>query len=204
MKLRTLIAAAVTTLAIAVTPSAASAHAALADSNPKDGATLTALPDQVTISLNEPVRDPAQIAVLDESGTRVNSKTVTVADKTASSQILDQPAPGKYTMSYRVVSADGHSVTGTINFAIEAPTPPTPTAAAPPATSTSPDDVLPDTAPSPTPSDEDLDTTSADNGDDSRTLEIVIAVGVLAILVIAGATLFIRGGRNTSDPSDQD
>lgn len=204
MKLRALIATAVTTLAIAVTPSAASAHAALADSNPKDGATLTALPDQVTISLNEPVRDPAQIAVLDTGGTRVNSETVAVANKTATSQILEQPGPGKYTMSYRVVSADGHPVTGTIAFTIDSPRPSTPTAVSPPTAATSPEVAIPNGDSSPAPSTADLEATSADSGDDSRTLEIVLAVGVLAILLIAGTTLFIRGGRNTSDPSHQD
>lgn len=201
MNTRAVIATAMTALAIMITPTAASAHAALADSNPRDGATLTALPDRVTISLNEPVRDPAQIVVLDADDNRLNRKTVEVADKTASSQILNQPGPGKYTMSYRVVSTDGHPVTGTIAFTIKAPTPTEPATASPTA---SPEAAIPTDASSPRPSTSGVDTTSADSGDDSRALEIALAAGVLTILLIAVTTLFIRGGRNSSDQSRQD
>lgn len=191
MKLRHIFATISLTVFAALVPSAASSHAALSDSIPKDGAVLTELPQQVTVSLNERVREPAQLAVINADGNRINSKTVTVADNTASSQIVNRPGSGDYTMSYRVVSADGHPVTGTIKFTVEAPTSPSPSD---PDTST---ETSPSPVPSPTPTiSPDLEASSTD----SPTTSAVVAVVLLALLVIAVVVLFTRGPRDEESP----
>lgn len=191
MKLRHLFATISLTALAALIPSAAAAHAALSDSIPKDGAVLTELPQKVTVSLTEAVREPAQVVVINADGNRINSKTVTVSDNTASSQIVNQSGSGDYTISYRVVSVDGHPVTGTIEFTVEAPTSPPP---ASPGTSTETNSA---SVPSPTPTiSPDLEAGSTD----SPTTSIVVAVVVLALLIIVVVVLFIRGPSDEESP----
>lgn len=96
----------------------ASAHAAVVDSNPVDGAKVTAIPAQFEIRLNEKVKPPAYLVVTDEQGRRFNSQQVTVDDKTVTSAAVATGAVGTLTMAYRIVSSDGHPVSGKITFEV--------------------------------------------------------------------------------------
>ena len=101
-----------------VSPMAASfAHADLTTTNPIDGSELAAAPMFVELNFSESLLpDTVEIAVTTEgfgliSGTTfsTNGGTVTVP--------WDQSLPGgEYQVAYRVVSNDGHPVTGTITF----------------------------------------------------------------------------------------
>lgn len=131
---------AVVLAAITVTlwASPATAHAALESSNPRDGQTLTELPQQVAITLNEPAKKPSYIAVLAPDGTRANSEDVVITGQTVASQVTAAAQSGTYTMSYRVISTDGHVVTGTFKFDVGPATTPSETASPAPGTSTPP------------------------------------------------------------------
>ena len=98
---------------LAVTP--ASAHAHLVRAVPADGATVTTAPARVRLVFDENMRSPAALAVTGPSGTRVDHGQAQVSDNTASVRV-EVMAAGRYTVAFRVVSADGHPVAAQTSF----------------------------------------------------------------------------------------
>ncbi|MFC4333969.1 copper resistance CopC family protein [Salininema proteolyticum] len=97
---------------------AASAHAALLETSPEDGAALDAAPETVTFTFNEDLDpDNSQVGASGPDG------DLDLAEPSVDGNTLTQPmtytAPGEYTVSYRVLSEDGHNVSGTIAFEAE-------------------------------------------------------------------------------------
>ncbi len=95
----------------------ASAHADLTGTSPVDGAVLESEPESLTLSFNSRILDGmAEIAVtnsLDELVTGV------VAESASTTVTALWPAdlPGDtYVVAYRIVSEDGHPITGTFSF----------------------------------------------------------------------------------------
>lgn len=98
---------------------AASAHAVVVSSQPSDGERLATAPNAVTLQFNEAVRsDLAGLKVLDANGTRVDVGTDRVVGDALTVAVQPDLSDGTYIASYRVVSADGHPVKGSIVFAI--------------------------------------------------------------------------------------
>jgi methionine-rich copper-binding protein CopC len=93
----------------------ASAHAHLVRAVPGDGATVTTAPGRVRLVFDENVRTPAALVVTGPSGTRVEQGQVQVLDNTASVRVHVMAA-GRYTVAFRVVSADGHPVSAQTSF----------------------------------------------------------------------------------------
>ncbi|WP_370375502.1 copper resistance protein CopC [Micromonospora sp. HM5-17] len=115
-------------LALLLGPAApASAHAVLVSSSPVADSVLTTAPTEVVLTFSETVREvPDKIRVIGPDGARVdrgdpvfNGAVVTVP--------VDPGGPrGTYLVSYRVVSADSHPVSGAYTYSVGAPsTPPT-------------------------------------------------------------------------------
>jgi methionine-rich copper-binding protein CopC len=96
----------------------AEAHASLISSSPEDGASITQLPASVTFTFDEDMAQPAFVAVTAPDGTSTLDGDPVVAGATVSQDITTVEEQGIYSMSYRVVSADGHPVTGTITFTV--------------------------------------------------------------------------------------
>lgn len=103
----------------------ASAHAVLTGSDPREGTVLKTAPKQVTVSFNESV-------ALAEDSVRVldpDSRPVTAGDPehadgeadTARVPLTGGLKEGTYTVSWRVLSADSHAVSGAFTFSIGAP-----------------------------------------------------------------------------------
>lgn len=103
------------TLVLGVGP--ASAHAGLAGSDPEDGASLQSLPSTISFSFTENIGNTF-VAVTAPDGTPVQASEVSTVDHTVSTDLTDPDQRGVYTASYRVVSADGHPVAGSITFII--------------------------------------------------------------------------------------
>ena len=112
----------VAVLALVTAP--ASAHAALSSTTPQQGSQLTAPPGDVTLVFTEEVGLSARsVQVADARGRRVgtggpqhvggDSRTVRVA--------LPGLGKGSYTVTWRVVSVDGHPVSGTFAFGVGVP-----------------------------------------------------------------------------------
>jgi copper transport protein len=96
-------------------PSTALAHASLLASNPADGAALATAPATLTLSFNEPV-EPIAIRIVDGQGT---ASEVTQIRRDGANLILTPSAAldkGAHVVSWRVVSADGHPVGGSLTF----------------------------------------------------------------------------------------
>lgn len=111
------------------------AHNVLTGSDPKDGATLAAMPGRVTFTFDQPVRpDFARIAVTGPDGARYEQGEVGVQGTTVFIGVRSPAPPGAYSIGYRIVSNDGHPVTGTVNVTVtgdgSTAAPPSPTAPA--------------------------------------------------------------------------
>lgn len=113
----------VATVVVLAAPSPVLARAELQSSDPTSGASLSTLPKTVSITLSDPVgRDPV-LRVLDSSGTQVDDGEVTVAGRRVLVDVRPAtdtgPVAGAYRIIYRVVSADGHPVTGEVPFSVK-------------------------------------------------------------------------------------
>jgi methionine-rich copper-binding protein CopC len=98
---------------LAATP--ASAHAHLVRAVPGDGATVTTAPKRVRLVFDENVRAPAALVVTGPSGMRVDHGQADVLDNTAGVRV-EVTMAGRYTVAFRVVSADGHPVSAQTSF----------------------------------------------------------------------------------------
>ncbi len=177
----------------ALAPSAA-AHSELVSSDPADGASLDAPPTSVSFTFNEPLMpDFVRIIATDPSGQTGDLPLSSVEGPTAT---IDWPADapaGEWTVSYRVVSQDGHPIEGGITFTYAATSPtaspstsspsPTPTSAAP--TSAAPTSAAPSPSTSPT-----ADTTAGTSG-------VLIAALAVGAIVIVGVVVALVARRRT-------
>ena len=129
---RTVAILAVSTAMWAIGATTASAHSGLESSNPADGSVITEAPAAITLTFNEGLlADANSVSINAADGTNVVSANV---QPNGSSVELPWPADlpaGDYQAAFRVVSADGHPVTGAISFTYA----PAETAAAPSASS---------------------------------------------------------------------
>ena len=96
---------------------AAQAHAHLRGSLPADGSVLSAAPALVVLDVSEPARLTA--AWIQRSG-GPRRKIESLPQQSAASVAVTVPAlkPGRYELSWRALSADGHIVPGHIHFTV--------------------------------------------------------------------------------------
>jgi copper transport protein len=100
-------------------PPPALAHASLVGSEPAEGATLADSPAILRLSFNEPV-SPLVVRLIGPTG-----EAVTPVVKAENSTLTIVPPPlrrGTHVLSWRVISADGHPVGGSVLFSVGAPT----------------------------------------------------------------------------------
>lgn len=194
---------------------AASAHSDLVSSDPEDGARLDRAPKEIVLTFNEPLLpDFVRVIVTNPDG-EIGDLIVTGVDgATAVAKWPQNLVPGDWTVTYRVVSQDGHPVEGSIDFSYtdEPPSPspspsPTPTAttsAPDPTTAPAPDPTTapapePTTAPAPEPTtaspSESLpspEASPASGTSSSNTGWIIAGVAVVVLAVIAIVGLVAR------------
>jgi copper transport protein len=110
---------------LAIAAPAASAHATLEGTTPARGAALKAEPGQVVFRFNEPVEGTfGAVRVYDAKGARVDDNHVVHpggAGERIAVGLRSGLANGAYTATYRVVSADGHTISGGFVFDLGAP-----------------------------------------------------------------------------------
>ncbi|TPM31870.1 copper resistance CopC/CopD family protein [Mesorhizobium sp. B2-3-4] len=112
----------VATIVMAST-SQALAHAALIKTDPADGAVLAQAPAQFSLTFSEPV-SPLVLTLVKPDGTPVALTSFRLTDQTLE---IDNPQAlksGTHVLSWRVISADGHPVGGSLLFSIGAPSEP--------------------------------------------------------------------------------
>jgi len=93
------------------------AHAALVSTEPRDGSMVAQAPKRIELRFNEAVT-PAVVRLIDAEGRVRDDATVHAADETIGITLPDGLPPGTQVVSYRVISADGHPVAGSMVFSI--------------------------------------------------------------------------------------
>nr|WP_296771467.1 copper resistance CopC family protein [Rhodococcus sp. (in: high G+C Gram-positive bacteria)] len=97
----------------------ASAHSIVTGSNPTAGAELAQGPDQVSISFNEvPQSKFATLNVVGPDGNLWSKGDPRIEGQSIVVDVGDLGPVGAYTIAYRVTSADGHPISGTIGFTL--------------------------------------------------------------------------------------
>ncbi|MFJ9211634.1 copper resistance protein CopC [Streptomyces sp. NPDC102264] len=115
------LACAVSGAAVVLAPPA-QAHTALASSNPSDKSTLSASPGEVALTFNETMDGAyARIAVTGPDDRSVVSGSATAEGRTVTQRLKAAAPAGRYTVAFRVVSTDGHPVTGSLTYTVTAP-----------------------------------------------------------------------------------
>ncbi len=96
----------------------ADAHSVLVSSSPAADASVTASPAEAVLEFNEPVENRfTELAVLGPDGTsHWEAGPASVVDARVSAPLSPLGPAGTYTIRYRVTSADGHPVSGTVPF----------------------------------------------------------------------------------------
>ena len=110
-----------TVMALTFIPGVASAHAILESSSPEPSALLASSPKEIRLDFNEQVEDTlGDVRVYDSEQREVsNSKTVrSSTDPSIVTAEVPTLRNGVYVVVWRVVSADGHPVTGAFPFEI--------------------------------------------------------------------------------------
>lgn len=95
------------------------AHASLVKANPSVSAILTKKPTSIKLTFDDnliKIGNSNQIKVTDASGVIFSKGSTAVTDATASIGLKSLTHFGRYKVSYRVVSADGHPVSAYYYF----------------------------------------------------------------------------------------
>ena len=107
-------------LLVVIPASGAVGHASLVSTNPEDGASLELAPEEVVLTFSEELlSDLVEISVLDAQDNPVVVTEVPQTPPPGTDVKVPWPAdlpPSEYSVAFRVVSADGHPVTGRISF----------------------------------------------------------------------------------------
>lgn len=114
-------AAAITLIAPTSEPPIVLAHAIVVRRSPAEGGIAAANIGKVDVWYDAGIRDSlAALAVVSEGGERVDKRNAAIdsADPAHVSVSVNPLAPGKYTVRYRALSADGHLVSGAWEFQV--------------------------------------------------------------------------------------
>lgn len=171
----------------------AAAHDALQSTNPADGTTVQSAPAAVDLVMSStPLGLGTQIEVSGPTGV-VSTGDAQVVDTTVSQPLLaDRPA-GAYTVQWRVVSSDGHPVSGSFTFtATEAVGGAAPTATS---TATAPTATPSTTTPSASPTTVAATPVAADGGVSSGVKGAVTGLVVVVVAAVVIGVLAVRRRR---------
>lgn len=103
----------------ALSASGAWAHATATKTAPASGELLDAPPSEVVVEFNEPVTPvDAATGVVAPDGDRADTGLTQNEDETSLTIAVDADQEGTYLVGYRVVSHDGHPVSGTFTYSV--------------------------------------------------------------------------------------
>jgi methionine-rich copper-binding protein CopC len=99
----------------------ASAHNSLISSTPSNEASLDAGPQTVVLTFDQPVQEGEglnSVAVTGPDGKQWQGGSATVDSNVVTTPVRTLGPAGVYTIGYRIVSADGHPVSGKVTFTL--------------------------------------------------------------------------------------
>jgi methionine-rich copper-binding protein CopC len=96
------------------------AHDVLTGSTPADGASVAVGPSEVTLTFNAPVQFGAnRLTVTGPDGKQwQRTYNATVNGDSVTTSVAPLGPAGEYTVGYRIISADGHPVSGEVTFTL--------------------------------------------------------------------------------------
>jgi methionine-rich copper-binding protein CopC len=111
----------VTTVTLTALPT--TAHEQLVDQEPKAGQILEAGISEVRLSFSDDLMSlensaGSEIVILDSNQNPINNGCAVVDGRTATAR-ADIDRPGSYQVGWRVVSGDGHPISGSFSFVVE-------------------------------------------------------------------------------------
>jgi methionine-rich copper-binding protein CopC len=119
LRIPALVVSLLTVFFVLVGAGTASAHADFVSSDPADGAILSTPPAQMTLTFSEDLLAGANtVSITDKTGAVIVSEAV---EPQGASVVVPWPAAadgGTYQVAYRVVSADGHPITGSVTITV--------------------------------------------------------------------------------------
>ncbi len=184
-------AAALASLLLAPSGGTAQAHTGLQSSTPADGETWIVAPDAVTLTFATAVASEfAQVAVTGPDGESVTSGEVAI-DGSVVTRPVSTSGDGAYVVAYRVVSDDGHPVSGQLTFTLSG----TGAGTGGAATESAPAEPTGANTPAPTPDTETAVSPAADSdtGDDAgSSMGLWALLASVAVVLVAGTWLASR------------
>jgi methionine-rich copper-binding protein CopC len=102
-------------LALFVGMMPAEGHASLLSSTPADGEQIATAPATVELTFSEDV-DSGFVAVTAPDGSTVKTSDPRIDGAEMVADLAKSDQHGRYTVAYRIVSADGHPVSGKVTF----------------------------------------------------------------------------------------
>ncbi|MDO4821591.1 MAG: copper resistance protein CopC [Rothia sp. (in: high G+C Gram-positive bacteria)] len=118
---RTLVATAALTAASLLGATPASAHDELISTNPADGATLTQAPASLELTYSGDIMDvdgANQVRVTNAAGDSVTAGEPEIDGAVVTQDLATAAADDTYTVTWRVVSSDGHPIQGIFTYTV--------------------------------------------------------------------------------------
>lgn len=165
------------------TAPAAWAHTELTGSSPEDGSEVNTSASSVSLTFDEPVdAEGATISVIGPGNAEWEVGAITSTGHKLTAPVRPTGPTGRYTMAYRIVSADGDPVGGSVSFTLvvsEGQVAPSkqPTTSAAPVVSAQPEDA----------------------GDGGLPVWVWVVMGLVVAGVIAVGVAVVRSGSRPSD-----
>ncbi|ALV33516.1 hypothetical protein AS200_16825 [Streptomyces sp. CdTB01] len=160
--------------ALAVAAPQAAAHTELDISSPGANATLAGLPPRVTLTFSDAMTQKyAKVAVTGPDGMSAATGEPQVSGTEVGLALDATSPPGRYTVGYRVVSADGHPISGSYTFTVSEAGSPSPS----PRAEESAGAVAPRAARESGPD-------KADTGSSGASVPVLVGAGVLAVAAV--------------------
>ena len=107
-----------------ISPLPAQAHTSLVSSVPIKNSTIKAMPKTIAMTFDDKLikiagKNVSKFSVVGPDGKEIKLGPITLTNQIISAAVLEpKPKPGIYKINYRVISGDGHPVSGTIKFTL--------------------------------------------------------------------------------------
>lgn len=192
---------AIATLAGPASP--ALAHDALIDTTPAAGAEVAAAPTEVSLTFSGEIldgvtSDAVVVSVVGPDDTMISEGDPVIEGATVTQALIPNAPEGRYSVTWRVVSSDGHPISSDFHYFVVAGS-----AAAPTATPTETPSPTPSSTASATPPTPDASEPAAYGGRATAGGEMLPIVLVTGIVIVLGGLVIVvlrlRGVRRTRD-----
>lgn len=170
----------------------ASAHDELVSSTPTANATLDPAPAEVVLTYSDNILEVGvEVTVTDASGTEWVADAPAVSGPDVTVPLKSGMPGGAYTVDWRVVSSDGHPITGSIPFSVTTP-------ASPSASASEPAAVTPTDSVTSAPTTTATPDAPSEGGLSGAHIAIIVGIALVLLIIIA-AVVFLLARRRSGD-----